>query len=115
MHAMCICYPVSCVCLCCVTAGVILGCGIYLFRFVLMMSVLCLVQFLPEQARCDFERKASIYYGHLNEAGYLREIAPLLTVSVLLDTQTQHVDALNQVFGETLATYLTAAQSGLRQ
>lgn len=66
-------------------------------------------------ARCDFERKACIYYGHLNEAGYLREIAPLLTVSVLLDTQTQHVNALNQVFGETLATYLTAAQSGLRR
>ncbi|THD21533.1 hypothetical protein D915_007700 [Fasciola hepatica] len=67
------------------------------------------------QVRRDFEHEASVYYGHLNEAGYLREIAPLLTLSVLMDTQTQHVDALNQVFGETLATYLTAAKSGLRR
>ncbi|VDP86399.1 unnamed protein product [Echinostoma caproni] len=66
-------------------------------------------------ARRDFEREACVHYGHLNEAGYLREIAPMLSISLLLDSQTQHVQALNQVFGGTLATYLTAAQAGLRR
>ncbi|CAL8068786.1 unnamed protein product [Calicophoron daubneyi] len=66
-------------------------------------------------SRQAFEHAATLYYGHLNEAGYFQEIIPFLGMTMFLDEHTQFAKGVNEVFGQVTADFLASCRSALQQ